>query len=173
MTHFARALGAAQLRQAATIRESVDALQDIRDRLRQAREDYWAEQVEIQRLAASAWLAQAEGRTGDAIAQMRTAAEREDATEKNAMTPGPLAPARELLGEMLLGNGNAPAALKEFEATMKKEPNRFRAVAGAAKAAAAAGQRAKAAGYYAELLKICARADAGARPELAEARSFK
>jgi Tfp pilus assembly protein PilF len=104
---------------------------------------------------------------------MRTAAEREDATEKNAMTPGPLAPARELLGEMLLGNGDAPAALKEFEATMKKEPNRFRAVAGAAKAAAAAGQRAKAAGYYAELLKICARADAGARPELAEARSFK
>jgi hypothetical protein len=63
--------------------------------------------------------------------------------------------------------------LKEFEATMKKEPNRFRAVAGAAKAAAAAGQRAKAAGYYAELLKICARADAGVRPELAEARSFK
>jgi hypothetical protein len=56
---------------------------------------------------------------------------------------------------------------------MKKEPNRFRAVAGAAKSAAAAGQRAKAAGYYAELLKICARADAGARPELAEARSFK
>jgi hypothetical protein len=173
MTHFARALGAAHLRQTATIRESVDALQDLRDRLRQAREEYWAEQVEIQRLAASAWLAQAEGRTSDAIAQMRTAAEREDATEKNAMTPGPLAPARELLGEMLLGHGDAPAALKEFEATMKKEPNRFRAVAGAAKAAAAAGQRAKAAGYYAELLKICARADGGARPELAEARSFK
>ena len=173
MTHFARALGAAHLRQTATIRESVDALQDIRDRLQQAREAYWAEQVEIQRLAASAWLAQAGGRTSDAIAQMRTAAEREDATEKNAMTPGPLAPARELLGEMLLGNGDAQAALKEFEATMKKEPNRFRAVAGAAKAAAAAGQRAKAAGYYAELLKICARADAGARPELAEARSFK
>jgi hypothetical protein len=173
MTYFARALGAAHLRQTATIRESVDALQDIRDRLRQAREEYWAEQVEIQRLAASAWLAQAEGRTSDAIAQMRTAAEREDATEKNAMTPGPLAPARELLGEMLLGNGDAPAALKEFEATMKKEPNRFRAVAGAARSAAAAGQRAKAAGYYADLLKICARADAGARPELAEARSFK
>ena len=63
--------------------------------------------------------------------------------------------------------------MKEFEATMKKEPNRFRAVAGAARSAAAAGQRAKAAGYYGELLKICARADAGARPELAEARSFK
>jgi len=173
MTHFARALGAAHLRQTATIRESVDALQDIRDRLRQSREEYWAEQVEIQRLGASAWLAQAEGRTNDAIAQMRAAAEREDATEKNAMTPGPLAPARELLGEMLLANGDTSAALKEFEATMKKEPNRFRAVAGAAKAAAAAGQRAKAAGYYAQLLKICSRADAAARPELAEARRFR
>jgi tetratricopeptide (TPR) repeat protein len=172
MTHFARALGAAHLQQTATIRESVDALQDIRDRLRQAREDYWAEQVEIQRLAASAWLAQAEGRTSDAMAQMRTAAEREDATEKNAMTPGPLAPARELLGEMLLGTGDAPAALKEFEATMKKEPNRFRALAGAAKAAAAAGDRTKAATYYAQLLKMCARANAGSRPELADARAF-
>ena len=173
MTYFARALGAAHLRQTATIRESVDALQDIRDRLRQSHEDYWAEQVEIQRLGASAWLAQAEGRASDAIAQMRAAADREDATEKNAMTPGPLAPARELLGEMLIDHGDASAALKEFEATMKKEPNRFRAVAGAARAAAAAGQRAKAATYYAELLKICARADDGARPQLAEARSFK
>jgi len=173
MTYFARALGAAHLRQTATIRESAEALQEIRDRLRQQHEDYWAEQVEIQRLGASAWLAQAEGRTSDGIAQMRTAAEREDATEKNAMTPGPLAPARELLGYMLLDKGDAAAALTEFEATMKKEPNRFRAVAGAARAAAAAGQRTKAASYYSQLLRICARADAGARPELIDARSFK
>ena len=103
---------------------------------------------------------------------MRAAAEREDATEKSAVTPGPLAPARELLGEMLLEPAEPAPALKEFEATMKKEPNRFRALAGAAKAAAASGDRGKAAGYYAQLLKICARADAGARPELADARAF-
>ena len=62
--------------------------------------------------------------------------------------------------------------MKEFEATLKKEPNRFRALSGAAKAAAAAGDRATATRYYAQLLKVCARADAGARPELAEARAF-
>ena len=172
MTHFARALGAAHLGQTAPVREAVDALQQIRDRLTQSREDYWAEQVEIQRRSASAWLAQAEGRTRDAVAAMRAAADREDATEKNSVTPGPLAPARELLGYMLLDNGEPALALKEFEATMKKEPNRFRARAGAAKAAAAGGDRARAAGYYGQLLKVCARADAGARPELADARAF-
>ena len=84
---------------------------------------YWAEQVEIQRRSASAWLAQAEGRKGDAVSEMRAAADREDATEKNSVTPGPLAPARELLAYMLLDNGEPALALKEFEATMKKEPN--------------------------------------------------
>jgi uncharacterized Zn finger protein len=172
MTFFARALGAAHLGRTAPIREAVDALQQIRDRLTQSHEDYWAEQVEIQRRSASAWLAQAEGRTRDAVSEMRAAADREDATEKNSVTPGPLAPARELLGYMLLDNGEPALALKEFEATMKKEPNRFRALAGAAKAAAAAGDRARAVGYYGQLLKVCAQADAGARPELADARAF-
>ena len=172
MTYFARALGAAHLRQTGPIREAIDALRQIRDRLTQAHEDYWAEQVEIQRRSASAWLAQAEGRTSDAVSEMRAAADREDATEKNAVTPGPLAPARELLGVLLLENGQPALALNEFEATMKKEPNRFRALAGAAKAAGAAGDRTKAATYYAQLLKVCARADAGARPELADARAF-
>jgi len=170
MTYFARALGAAHLRQTPPIREAIDALQQIRDRLTLSHEDYWAEQVEIQRRSASAWLAQAEGRTSDAVTEMRAAADREDATEKNSVTPGPLAPARELLGYMLLDNGDWALALKEFEATMKKEPNRFRPLAGAAKAAAAAGDRAKAATYYAQLLKMCARADRPERAELQEAR---
>jgi tetratricopeptide (TPR) repeat protein len=170
MTYFARALGAAHLQQTAVIGESIDALQGIRDRLRQSHEDYWAEQVDIQWQIASAWLVHAEGRTSEAIAQMRTSAEREDATEKNAITPGPLAPARELLGEMLLAHGDTGPALTEFEATMKKEPNRFRAVAGAAKAAAAAGQRDKASSYYSQRLKICARAEKPERQELQEAR---
>jgi hypothetical protein len=172
MTWFARALGAARLHQTAPIREAIDALQQIRERLVQSREAYWAEQVEIQRRGASAWLAHAEGRKDDALREMRAAAEREDATEKNAVTPGPLAPARELLGDMLLENGEPALAMKEFEATLNKEPNRFRSLAGAAKAALAAGDRAKAGSYYTRLLKMCVRADAAARPELAEARAF-
>jgi Tfp pilus assembly protein PilF len=101
---------------------------------------------------------------------MREAATLEDGTEKAAVTPGPLAPAREQLGEMLLLMKQPAAARQEFEATLTREPNRFRAVYGAAHAASLAGDRAAARRYYAQLLKICARADTPDRPELAEAR---
>ncbi len=170
MTYFARALGAAHLRQTAPIREAIDALRQIRSRLTETGEGYWAEQVEIQRRIASAWLALVDGRKDEALAEMRAAAGREDATEKNAVTPGPLAPARELLGEMLLEGKDPAPALKEFEATLRKEPNRFRALAGAATAATAMGDRATARKHYAQLLKICARDDRPGRPELIEAR---
>ena len=169
LTHFARAIGAAHTGNTATITASIDALQRITEALTAQKETYWAEQTEIQRREATAWLAMAEGRKAEAVAAMRAAAEMEDRTEKSAVTPGPLAPARELLGEMLLQLNQPKDALKEFEATLKKEPNRFRAVYGAAQAASQAANRAKARTYYAQLVKICERGDAG-RPELAEAR---
>jgi predicted Zn-dependent protease len=101
---------------------------------------------------------------------MQEAVKLEDATEKAAVTPGPLVPARELLGEMLLLVKRPAAAQREFEATLKKEPNRFRALHGAARAASLAGDRAAATRYYGQLVKICTRADKPGRPELAEAR---
>jgi Tfp pilus assembly protein PilF len=171
LTYFARALGAAHTGAIPTIKASVDALQRITDALAAQKETYWAEQTEIQRREASALLARAEGRNADALAGMRAAAEMEDRTEKAAVTPGPLAPARELLGQMLLELAQPSEALKEFEATLKKEPNRFRAVYGAATAAAKAGDRARARAYYGQLLKICERADTPGRPELQEART--
>jgi hypothetical protein len=82
---------------------------------------------------------------------MQEAARREDATEKSAVTPGPLAPARELLGDMLMELGRPSAALAEYRATLAKEPNRFRSLDGARRAAAAAGDGAAAAGYAAQL----------------------
>ena len=88
-----------------------------------------------------------------------SAAEREDATEKNAITPGPLAPARELLGEMLLASHQPAQALTAFETALLHEPNRFRALAGAASAASELGDQAMARRYYSQLLKQCARAD--------------
>jgi tetratricopeptide (TPR) repeat protein len=170
LTYFARAIGAARIGDTATVRSSIEALQDIQNRLTQAKEGYWAQQAEIQRRAASAWLAFAEGRGADAVAEMRAAATLEDSTEKAAVTPGPLAPARELLGEMLLELEQPAQAQKEFEATLTKEPNRFRAVYGAARAAALAGDRVAARRYYAQLLKICERADNSDRADLAAAR---
>jgi tetratricopeptide (TPR) repeat protein len=170
MTLFARALGAASTGDVATARTAVDGLQQLRDRLAQAKEAYWSEQVEIQRLGATAWIALKEGRTDEAIATMRTAVDREDATEKNAMTPGPIAPARELLGDMLLQVKKPADALAAYETTLKKEPNRYRALAGAAEAARLAGDAAKSRTYSRQLLAVAARADGPARPELAAAK---
>jgi len=171
ITYFARALGASHVNDLPTARSAIDALQQLRERLTQANESYWAEQVEIERRGAAAWLALAEGRKTDALALMRSAAELEDGTEKNAVTPGPIAPARELLGEMLLEMQEPALALKEFQATLTKEPNRFRAVYGAARAAGLAGDGTTAMTYYNQLLKISARADVPVRSELREARN--
>ena len=171
ITVFAKSLGLSQTGSVAEAREWSLALKDIQSRLTQANEAYWAEQVGIQADVAAAFVAMAEGKSEEALKLMRATVAREDATEKSAISPGPLAPARELLGEMLLQAKRPAEALVEFEATMKKEPNRFRGVYGAAKAASLAGDRAKARTYYAQLLDICKKADAPGRSELAEARA--
>lgn len=170
ITHFARAIGAARISDTAIAKSAIDELQRIRDELTRQNEKYWTEQTEIQIRGASAWLALARGRKDEALATMREATEREDATEKSAVTPGPIAPARELLGEMLLELNQPEAALKEFELTLRIEPRRFRTVAGAARAATAAGDRATAKKYFAQLLKISARGDKPGRAELIAAR---
>jgi len=170
--YFARALGAAHTGALGKAYESVDALQRLHDRLVSANEAYWAEQVDIEREGSAAFLALAEGRSAEALTLMRSAARREDATEKSAITPGPIAPARELLGEMLLDLHQPASALSEFQATLKKEPNRFRAVYDLAKAAQLAGDAATARTTFEQLLTICERADRPGRPELVEARLF-
>jgi hypothetical protein len=124
MTYFARALGASHTRDFESARKSIDSLDAIRQRLSARGESYWAEQVSIQQLAASAWLDLAQGRDRDALARMREATKREDATEKSAVSPGPLAPSRELLGDMLIALGRPDEARAEYRATLAKEPNR-------------------------------------------------
>jgi hypothetical protein len=170
LTWFAKALGAARTGDAAATRSAIDALAKIEAQLTEKKEAYWAEQTQIQRRSASAWLALAEGRRAEALVEMRAAAALEDGTEKNAVTPGPLAPARELVGEMLLQMDQPADALKEFEATLEKEPNRFRTLFGAASSASLAGDREKARTYAAALLKVSDRADEPGRPELEQAR---
>lgn len=169
VTYFARALGAARAGDTVAAKTAVTVLERLRDSLASHHESYWSEQVEIQRRAAIAWLDFAAGRKAAALTEMHAAAVREDATEKNAITPGPLAPARELLGEMLLASHEPAQALTAFETTLLHEPNRFRAVAGAASAASELGDQATARRYYAQLLKLCARADRPGRSNLAEA----
>lgn len=170
MTWFARGLGAARLGRLPAAHESAETLERIHERLLKAGEDYWAQQVQIQETEVRALAALAEGKKEDAVSQMKSAAELEDGTEKNAVTPGPLAPARELLGEMYLETNQPQAALQEFEVTLHKEPGRFRALYGAARAAQLGGNRAAAAKYFRELLEMCGQADEPGRTEIAQAK---
>jgi tetratricopeptide (TPR) repeat protein len=169
ITHFARALGAARSGNPAAATADITRLAELRDKLQSMQDAYWTEQVDIQRRVALAWQTFAKGNRTEGLAQMKAAADAEDATDKSAVSPGPLAPARELYGYMLLEAGNAREALTAFEATIKKEPNRFLGAYGAARAADAAGDRAKATTYYRQLLEIAKDADTE-RPEIAEAR---
>jgi hypothetical protein len=169
ITWFARGLGAARTGQAETALESAAALEQIRERLLKAKENYWALQVEIQQFAVQAWAALADGKKEEAFRQMKSAAELEDGTEKSAVTPGPMAPARELLGEMLLEMNQPAQALEQFEATLKKEPGRFRALYGAAHSAQLVGNRDASQRYFRELLNVCVHADKPLRSELTEA----
>ena len=171
ITHFARALGAARSGNPAAATADIDRLAALRDKLRDAKDAYWTEQVDIQRRVALAWQTFAEGRKDEAIAQLGAAADAEDATDKSAISPGPLAPARELFGYMLFEAGKPREALAAFEATMKKEPNRFRGLYGGASAAAAAGDRARATAYYKMLLEVAKESDTQ-RPELQQAKKY-
>jgi tetratricopeptide (TPR) repeat protein len=171
ITRFGRALGAARAGNPAAARADIAKLAELRDKLRQANDTYWMEQVDIQWQIATAWVLQAEGKREEALAAMSAAADAEDRTEKSIVTPGPLAPARELYGTMLLERGRAQEALAAFEAALAKEPNRYHGLAGAAKAAEAVGERARARSYYERLLAMTSGGNA-TRPELVAARSF-
>ncbi len=168
---FARAVGLARSGRPDEAGPEVEALRAAAAALRERGDAYWAEQVDIQRTAAEGWAAFARGRREEGLAALREAAEREGRTQKHIVTPGPLAPAREQLGEMLLEAGRPAEALREFEAVAQTEPNRFRAVAGAARAAEQAGDREAARRHYAALLEIAPNADV-TRSELAQARTF-
>ena len=126
ITHFARALGAARTGDLPAAQADIAKLGELRDSLQGAKDTYWAEQVDIQRQVATAWLLLAEGKQAEALQTIGAAADAEDKTEKSIVTPGPLAPARELYGTMLLERGMAQDALAAFEATLAQgaEPPR-------------------------------------------------
>jgi tetratricopeptide (TPR) repeat protein len=169
ITHFTRSLGAARSGDLAAAKKDAEQLDALHKALVDARNTYWANEVDVQRKAAGAWILLGEGNPDEAVRLMRSAADLEDRNEKHIVTPGRIVPARELLGEMLLQLNRPEAALKEFEASQAREPNRFRNYLGSAKAAELAGDKAKAAGYYRKLVELGKGGDSD-RPELADAR---
>lgn len=170
LTHFARALGAAHSGDTASAERDVQKLIELRDALKAADNKYWTTEVEVSRLGAAAWTAWAQGKRDEALALMRSAADTEDKSEKHIVTPGRIVPARELLGEMLLRSDRPADALREFEASQTREPERFHGLYGAAQAAQQSGDKVKAKYYFKRLVEM---ADHGTeRPEFAKARTY-
>lgn len=171
ITWFGRAIGAARSQELPKAREAVAQLGALKDKLAKANDAYWTGQVAIQEQAADAWLALAEGRKGEAVAAMRQAADLEDRSGKHVAMENRLSPIRELLGELLLEANEPAQALKEFETSLRNNPNRYRSFAGAAKAADRAADRALAKNYYEKLVSLAGNADT-ARPDLVAAKQY-
>ena len=168
---FGRAIGAARSGDMTRAREAIDQLRVLKDRLAKTNDDYWTGQVAIQEQAAEGWLALGEGRKRDAIAAMRQAADLEDRSGKHVAMENRLSPIRELLGELLLEANEPAQALKEFETSLRNNPNRYRSFAGAAKSAERTGDRTQARSYYEKLIALAALADDG-RPSLIAAKQY-
>ncbi|MGB7292681.1 MAG: tetratricopeptide repeat protein [Thermodesulfobacteriota bacterium] len=167
--HFGRALGAARTGNVDQARRDVKKLASFRETLQQHKEDYWTTQVEIQLRAAEAWLAFAEGRHGQALELMRSAAVLEDTTDKHPVTPGQIVPARVLLGQMLLELKRPDEALAEFNNVLQAEPGRFGALYGAALAAERAGRAELARQSYQQLVEV---ASGSKRDEVRHAQAY-
>jgi len=171
ITYFTRAMGSARSGDLHSARANIEQLKQIVGGLVQSKDDYWAQQVEIQLDAATAWVAYAEGKKDEALKLMRSAADREDASEKHVAMENRLWPMRELLGDLLLVANEPALALKEYEASLQSARNRYRGVYGAAKAAQLSRDREKARSYYERLVALCNKADTE-RPELVEAKTY-
>jgi hypothetical protein len=168
---FARGLGAARTGDAAAARRDVERLQILKDAMIAAKIGYWPGQTDFQIKTVNAWIALAEKRNDEAVQLMRAAAEAEEASDKHPVTPGNVVPSRELLAEMLLTLNQPALALEEFERSLKRDPNRFRGIYGAALAAEASGNASGARAHYARLQQLTAEREVE-RPELTRAKGF-
>jgi tetratricopeptide (TPR) repeat protein len=171
LIRFTRGLGMARSGDVAGAKSEIEAIQGIQKALLKAKDAYWAARSQEQILAVSAWVALSEGSREQAVKLMRSAADGEDGSVKHVAMENRLYPMRELFAELLLESGQAAPALREFEAALKENPNRYRGLYGAARAAETAGDQEKAASYFAKLVALSKNADTD-RPEIAQAKMF-
>jgi tetratricopeptide (TPR) repeat protein len=170
MISYTRALGMARTGDFDGAETEIAKLQSLKQKLDQAKDDYWAKQVEVQRLGTAGILAHAKGDDKQAVELVRAAADLDAAMDKHPATPAEVLPARELLADLLLELNDPAAALKEYEQSLRADRNRFRSMLGMARAAKATGDTAKARQAYDKLVTL-ASADSD-RPELAEAKAL-
>jgi tetratricopeptide (TPR) repeat protein len=171
ITRFTRSLGASRTGHLDEARAETRELEALRESAIASKDAYWEGQIEVLRLAASAWLAQAQGQTSDALRLMRQSANLEDSSEKHVAMENRLYPMRELLADLLLENGQPQVAMIEYEASLLAAPNRFNAFYGAARAAELTGDKDKSRAYFEKLLVLSKESDTE-RPEIATAKLF-
>jgi hypothetical protein len=138
---WARGMGLARSGHAAEARLEINRLNKIGDQLRAAGNDYWATQVEILSGEVKSWSLQADGKRDEAVVLMRASADQEDAIEKLPVTPGPIIPAREQLGDLLMEQMHPFAAFTEFKIALVNSPGRRGPMQGAARAEEISVQR--------------------------------
>jgi tetratricopeptide (TPR) repeat protein len=135
LAYWARALGHSRSKPARSSDADIDKLDECRRALQSAGNTYWATQVDVLLKEAQAWRSVANGESEAALRSLRTAADEEDALEKLPVTPGPVVPAREQLGELLLDMKRPDEALEEFRTALSLAPRRRGALVGAITAA--------------------------------------
>ena len=171
IVHFTRLLGAVHIGKVESATSELDSLQKLHDVLVSQKDAYKAEQVMVQITAGEAWISYRKGNEREAIQLMTLAAEREERMEKHPVTPGPVIPARELLGDLFMELGQPKEALIAYELDLKNHVNRFNGVYGAAQSCEQLNDRANAKKYYQQLLSFSNTSKAG-RPEVQKARTF-
>ncbi|PYX01948.1 MAG: hypothetical protein DMG86_08890, partial [Acidobacteria bacterium] len=167
ITWMAIGIGSARSNNLGRATEAEKALATLRDTIATQKNVYWSNQVEVQRREVAAWISGQSGKHEDAITVMRSAAELEESMDKDAVTPGAVIPAREMLAELLLSAKRPGEALVAYESALKIAPKRFNALYGAARAAEASGNPSIASRYFQELIRISVGEE---RPELTTAR---
>ncbi|MBA3544829.1 MAG: hypothetical protein H0T83_10390 [Chthoniobacterales bacterium] len=170
LIEYAHALGQAHTSHLAEARQAVARMQELRNSTTDPKFDYFKKHLDLQMLAANAWIAYGEGKKEEAVASLRSAAESEDILGKHPVSPGALVPAREQLGSLLLELDRGKEAQKEFEAALKIYPSHYRGLYGAARAAEQDGEKESAHQYFSKLIAQTANAD-GSRPELVSLRT--
>jgi hypothetical protein len=171
MISFARALGSARTGDIPSAQVEIARLQTLKEQLSAANDAYWANQVEVERLAASGVLAHAQGDDRTALALTRAAADLDATMDKHPATPAPVLPARELLADVLLEVNQPREALNEYELSLRTEPNRFRSILGKARAARQLGDLSLSRDAYQSLVILSTQAPSQ-RPEVLEAEAF-
>jgi len=170
MTYFARALGAAHTNQFEQAQADINKLAELKAALPDSAH-YWAIQIEIQRLSAIAWLHYQQNDKRAAYITMASAVDLEASTEKHPVTPGEVLSAHELFADMLLSLGHIKDALVQYEASLKRNPNRFNSLFGAGYVNELILNKGQATYYYKALIELTANADTNSE-ELAHARKF-